>query len=803
MSGAMAPEAETIIRQTETINRLMGQSASRIEQVQRSLDSTYAAQIRFQQAQNTINAALERGRVSQERANQLLDMAKQKYQQSGQAAQQFAVANDNAVRSGRNFGQTIGQAGFQLQDFFVQVQGGTSALTALSQQGSQFLGVFGTGGAIAGAVLAIGALVAGLVLGRTEADRFKEAMERNRDSFERATEAAERWRRGLRQEAEQLQDLRGYYQTLNRERQQYELRQANRDAAQVEERRRALERDILRGLPGLSSGLNSQIVESERMAEAAYGRGSAEFEAVRSNETVQRLRDLVAVIEGFREAGDVSENAIAALSARLREASDIGGPLGRSLLRTAQEMENLGQRSRDVERDTREVNARLAALGGQAGAAAAQVSALAAEMGRLQAAARDSVGRENNDAIARAEQRAQALARGLQSARDFDARQAQTESADRYFREQQRLDTERLRSARMTDEQIREEISRTDETRRQSANRRAELEARNQQRLRDLEEQDRAARRNATAGAREERREERLTERALRERNQLISSLDEEAAANLRLEESLRRIEEARRRNLLSEQEAADLSRRVRSRRDEEIMRANDKTELYAEDTKRLTQLTNDLSSVMRDTWDAAVREGKSFSDVLANLEQQLLRLGDKYLLQPLLDQLAQLAMYQLGFGGGGGMGGGGGVGGMLGSILGSGATMEVTGQGLAKGIEAVAMAAPMVLHDGGVVGAPGIPTRPVPAAVFLDAPRYHSGGFAGRMPFANDEVPAILRRGEVVLTERQQKAVAGGGRSINQTVIVKTDDPGAFQRTQGQMARDMRRELARASRSA
>ena len=231
-------------------------------------------------------------------------------------------------------------------------------------------------------------------------------------------------------------------------------------------------------------------------------------------------------------------------------------------------------------------------------------------------------------------------------------------------------------------------------------------------------------------------------------------------------------------------------------------MQLNDKSELYAEDTKRMAQLTNDLSSIMQDTWQSAVREGESFGEVLRGLEQQLLRLGDRYLLQPLLDQLAQMAMYQMGFGGGGA----GGFAGIFGSILGTGATMEVAGQGAAKGIEAlanVAMSA-AVAHTGGVIGETALPTRPVPAAVFLDAPRYHSGGFAGRMPFASDEVPAVLRRGEMVLTERQQKAVASsGGRPIVVNQTVKTEDPGAFNRTRGQMAVALRRDLWRAARSA
>jgi hypothetical protein len=789
--AATSPEAETIIRQTAEINRLMDQSASRIERVQRQLDSTYAAQTRFTQAQTAITSALERGRISQERANELLDLARQKYQGAGAAAQAFHVANDNAARGTRNFGQVIGQAGFQVQDFFVQVQGGTSALTALSQQGSQFLGVFGAGGAIAGAVLAIGALVAGLVLGRTEADRFKEAMERNRDSFERATQAAERWRAGLREEAEQLQGLRSYYRSLNQERQAYELRQANAAANEVEQRRAALQRDILGRSTGISQGINSQIFETEQMAARNYGRGSAEYDAIANNETIQRLRDLRATIESFRETGDVSENAIAAFSARLREASEIGGPLGARLLQIAREMEGLGQRSRDVERDTREVNARLNALGAQAGQTAGQVATLADELARLQRQAREDIGQENAQAIERARGRAEALRRGIDAVRLYDAEVRRRDNADQYEQQQRSADERRLRESGLAAGEIRAEVERTQAARRAAAEERARLESENDAAY----ERARQAQTAARAGVAAARREERLDEKSLRERNQLLSSLDEEAAANIRLEESLRRIAEARRRNQLSEEEATRYSQMARDRRQQEIVRSLDKSNLDAEQIKRTTELTSDLGQVFRDTFQDAVRDGKRFADVLKNIEQRLLKLGDKYLLEPLLQQIAQLATSQLG---GSGKGGAGGIGGLLGQFLGGGYTAQLGGDGIAKGAELIAKAA--VAHTGGVIGESALPTRPVPAAVFLDAPRYHSGGFAGGMPFANDEVPAVLRRGELVLTKEQQRAASGGGVTvINQ---IKASDAESFRKSRGQISADLARAVARGGRN-
>jgi len=57
--------------------------------------------------------------------------------------------------------------------------------------------------------------------------------------------------------------------------------------------------------------------------------------------------------------------------------------------------------------------------------------------------------------------------------------------------------------------------------------------------------------------------------------------------------------------------------------------------------------------------------------------------------------------------------------------------------------------------HTGGVVGGPASAYRNVPAAAFAFAQRYHSGGFAGFKP---NEVPAILKRRERVLTEAENK---------------------------------------------
>jgi hypothetical protein len=96
-----------------------------------------------------------------------------------------------AGAAGSRFGQIMGQAGFQVQDFASQVAGGQSALLAFGQQASQLLGVFGTGGAIAGAALTVGVLAAQLLgLGKNAEDAGGGVEELARD-MQRAVEQAQ------------------------------------------------------------------------------------------------------------------------------------------------------------------------------------------------------------------------------------------------------------------------------------------------------------------------------------------------------------------------------------------------------------------------------------------------------------------------------------------------------------------------------------------------------------------------------------------------------------------------------------
>jgi hypothetical protein len=105
------------------------------------------------------------------------------------------------------------------------------------------------------------------------------------------------------------------------------------------------------------------------------------------------------------------------------------------------------------------------------------------------------------------------------------------------------------------------------------------------------------------------------------------------------------------------------------------------------------------------------------------------------------------------------------------------------------------------IFHAGGLVGAPA-PQRLVPAYAFAEAPRMHRGGMVGLRP---DEVPAILQRGEMVLS-RAQVAAMGSARDTRPTVSVvmniSTPDANSFRYAQGQIAADAARAIERARRN-
>lgn len=98
-----------------------------------------------------------------EQSAKQLDTLAQSSTKADTAVTKVGADAEKASPKMSGFGTKAQQAGYQIQDFVVQVQSGTSVFVALGQQASQLAGALGPGGAVLGAVIALGAAVGGVL----------------------------------------------------------------------------------------------------------------------------------------------------------------------------------------------------------------------------------------------------------------------------------------------------------------------------------------------------------------------------------------------------------------------------------------------------------------------------------------------------------------------------------------------------------------------------------------------------------------------------------------------------------------
>jgi post-segregation antitoxin (ccd killing protein) len=165
-----------------------------IDRLERKFTPLAAAEAKLEKQQLRFNAALEAGTIDAAQHAKGMDLVQREYDQTIARSKKVTsnvVAMNSAVAAQTGFmarnRNLFQQGGYQVGDFAVQVQGGTSALTAFTQQGSQFLGIFGPWGAVMGAILAVGAPLAGVLwnLG----DATEETKEKAKTFTERLGEA--------------------------------------------------------------------------------------------------------------------------------------------------------------------------------------------------------------------------------------------------------------------------------------------------------------------------------------------------------------------------------------------------------------------------------------------------------------------------------------------------------------------------------------------------------------------------------------------------------------------------------------
>jgi len=135
-----------------------------------AIDPAYRATKIFKDQVLVAQKAVATGAATQQEYATAFAQIQKQAADAGVTINQFGQVADVNSRKLKRFGAVgMQQVGYQVQDFAVQVQGGTSMLVALGQQGSQLLGIFGPAGAIAGMILAIGTGLAGAFMAAKKA----------------------------------------------------------------------------------------------------------------------------------------------------------------------------------------------------------------------------------------------------------------------------------------------------------------------------------------------------------------------------------------------------------------------------------------------------------------------------------------------------------------------------------------------------------------------------------------------------------------------------------------------------------
>lgn len=174
-------------------------------------------------------------------------------------------------------------------------------------------------------------------------------------------------------------------------------------------------------------------------------------------------------------------------------------------------------------------------------------------------------------------------------------------------------------------------------------------------------------------------------------------------------------------------------------------------------------QRAKDFKESMRDAGQAigtafedAIVNGENFRDVLAGLEQDIIRIATRLAVTKPLENAIGGVLDGIDFGS------------VFGSLFGGGAS--------ATGGTPMAGQRPWIFHGGGVVGQAHGTRRDLPPQLFSQAPRMHGGGMLG-----HDEVPIVGKRGEVIGWPEQLAAAFGAN------VIVQNID----QRSGGEIRRE------------
>jgi hypothetical protein len=151
-----AAQAKVLTQTMQFLDAAFNKNRIDAQQYSAAIQQLDAAEDRLYASIGQTTAAANQQSASFDRASSATKRMSGAQSQAAIAAKNLALQQKMAGKSTNKFGMYTQQVGYQVGDFFVQVQSGTDALVAFGQQGTQLAGLLpGLAGAILGIGLAI------------------------------------------------------------------------------------------------------------------------------------------------------------------------------------------------------------------------------------------------------------------------------------------------------------------------------------------------------------------------------------------------------------------------------------------------------------------------------------------------------------------------------------------------------------------------------------------------------------------------------------------------------------------------
>jgi len=357
-----------------------------LERLSLKYNKVYAASKLYEASLEELNRAQRLGAISADQLAREVDQLTLEYQQFANGATnlnnrfvQYDASLITSMKSTNRFGMVAQQVGYQVGDFFVQIQSGTNAFVAFGQQATQLAGLIpGVAGAIAGIGISLTTALLAFWSRTSQAEeaasKFGEAFKSLKEEVSSTALEIERLNRGLESTNEVV-----FVQEQERLQAQLDALIAQREDAYIEqsvleaqisnlEERLSVNQEILETLRRQKREIaerNAQEAERERLEREIanrinfnyemYGKFRREAEQITTEQEQfnQRLKDAYRLYGNLRMQADGFESVLARTAS---SAAVLAEKLGVSLSVASRLIGSVSRQNQPVIFDPRDPN---------------------------------------------------------------------------------------------------------------------------------------------------------------------------------------------------------------------------------------------------------------------------------------------------------------------------------------------------------------------------------------------------------------------------------------------------------------